>query len=75
MKIRPIHTEVDYRAALAGISVLMESDPAPGTTEGDRLDILATQAQAHESRHFPIDASEPRVWDAELQVPRSLQPA
>lgn len=61
MKILPIHTEVDYRAALADISALMESDPSPGTTEGDRLDILATQVQAYESRHFPIDAPEPRV--------------
>ena len=28
MNIRPIHTEADYRAALAAISVLMEADPA-----------------------------------------------
>jgi HTH-type transcriptional regulator/antitoxin HigA len=61
MIIRPIHTEDDYRAALADISALMESDPAPDTPDGDRLDILATQVQAHESRHFPIDAPEPRV--------------
>lgn len=39
----------------------MESDPAPDTPDGDRLDILATQVQAYEARHFPIDAPEPRV--------------
>lgn len=61
MIIRPIHTEDDYRAALADISALMESDPAPDTPDGDRLDILATQVQAYEARHFPIDAPEPRV--------------
>lgn len=61
MKILPIHTEVDHRAALADISALMESDPAPDTPDGDRLDILATQVQAHESLHFPIDAHEPRL--------------
>lgn len=61
MKILPIHTEVDYRAALADISALMESDPAPNTPEGDRLDILATQVQAYESRQVSIDAPEPRV--------------
>lgn len=61
MIIRPIHTEDDYRAALADMSALMESDPAPDTPDGDRLDILATQVQAYESRHFPIDAPEPRV--------------
>jgi HTH-type transcriptional regulator/antitoxin HigA len=61
VSIRPIKTEDDYRAALADISALMESDSAPDTPEGDRLDYLATQVQAYESRHFPIDAPEPRV--------------
>jgi pimeloyl-ACP methyl ester carboxylesterase len=28
----------------------MESDPAPGTSKGDRLDILATLVQAFEAR-------------------------
>ncbi|HNJ82555.1 MAG TPA: transcriptional regulator [Piscinibacter sp.] len=59
MNIRPIHTEADYEAALGDIAVLMESDPAPGTPKGDRLDILATLVQAYESRHFPIDAPDP----------------
>ena len=59
MNIRPIHTEADYEAALGAIAALMESDPAPGTPKGDRLDILATLVQAYESRHFPIDAPDP----------------
>jgi HTH-type transcriptional regulator / antitoxin HigA len=61
MDIRPIHSEDDFRAALADISALMESDPAPGTPEGDRLDVLATLVQAYESWHFPIDPHEHRV--------------
>lgn len=59
MNIRPIHSETDYRAALGDIAALMESDPAPGTPKGDRLDILATLVQAYEARHFPIDAPDP----------------
>jgi HTH-type transcriptional regulator / antitoxin HigA len=59
VNIRPIHNEADYRAALADISALMESDPAPGTPKGDRLDILATLVQAYEARRFPIDAPDP----------------
>lgn len=59
MNIRPIHSEADYRAALGDIAALMESDPAPGTPKGDRLDILATLVQAYEARHFPIDAPDP----------------
>lgn len=59
MNIRPIHNEADYQAALADISALMASDPAPGTRKGDRLDVLATLVQAYEARHFPIDAPDP----------------
>jgi HTH-type transcriptional regulator/antitoxin HigA len=59
VNIRPIHTEADYQAALGDIAGLMESDPAPGTPKGDRLDILATLVQAYEARHFPIDAPDP----------------
>ena len=59
MDIQPIRTESDHKAALRQISTLMESDPEPGTPEGDRLDILATLVQAYEARHFPIDAPDP----------------
>lgn len=59
MNIRPIHTESDYQAALGDIAALMESDPAPGTSKGDRLGILATLVQAYEARHFLIDAPDP----------------
>lgn len=59
MDIRPIHTEADYAATLKEISALMQSDPAPGTLEGDRLDILTTLVQAYEARHFPVGAPDP----------------
>ena len=59
MDIHPIRTEADHRAALRQISALMETDPEPGTPEGDRLDILATLGQAYEARHFPIGAPDP----------------
>ena len=59
MDIYPIHTEADYRTALKEISGLMNSDPAPGTPDGDRLDILATLVQAYEARHLPISPPDP----------------
>jgi len=59
MDIRPIHTDADYQAALRAVSTLMDSDPEPGTPDGDRLDILATLVQAYEARHFPIAAPDP----------------
>lgn len=59
MDIYPIHTAADHKAALKEIAVLMESDPALGTPDGDRLDILATLVQAYEARHVPITAPDP----------------
>lgn len=59
MDIRPIHTRADYKATLKEISALMEMDPAAGTPEGDRLDILTTLVQAYEARHFPIETPDP----------------
>jgi len=59
MDIRPIHSEADHKAALKAISALMESDPDPGTPEGDRLDILVTLVQAYEAKHMAIAAPDP----------------
>jgi HTH-type transcriptional regulator/antitoxin HigA len=55
MEIRPIRTEADNHAALIEISALMSADPALGTPEGDRLDVLVTLVQAFEARQYPVD--------------------
>jgi antitoxin component HigA of HigAB toxin-antitoxin module len=49
MDIRPLHTEDDYRAALAEVSALVDQDPHPGTPEGDRLEILSILVEHYES--------------------------
>jgi HTH-type transcriptional regulator/antitoxin HigA len=59
MDIRPIHTQADHTAALKQIAALMESDPEPGTPDGDRLDILVTLVQAYEAKHMPISPPDP----------------
>lgn len=55
MQIRPIHGEDDYKTTLREVAALVELDPAPGSPEGDRLDVLTTLVQAYEARHHPID--------------------
>jgi len=52
MEIKPIHSEADYQAALKEIEKLFDSQP--GTTEGDRMDVLVTLVEAYEVKHFPI---------------------
>lgn len=57
MDIKPIRTGKDYKAALAEIERLF--DAAPGTPEGDRLEVLATLVEAYEEKHHPVLPPDP----------------
>ena len=55
--VRPIHTKKDYEAALATVERLWGAKS--GTSDGDRLDVLATLIDAYETEHFPMDLPDP----------------
>lgn len=80
MEIRPIRTEEDYKTALREVSNYFESEPLPGTPDGDRFEILLTLVEAYETRHYPIDLPDPveaikfRMDQAGL-TPKDLVPA
>lgn len=57
MDIKPIKNERDYRVVLKEIDALM--DAKAGSADGDRLDVLATLAEAWEEKHHAIDAPDP----------------
>ena len=57
MKLRPIKTQADTRAALAEIQRLF--DARPGTAAGDRLEILVTLVEAYEERQCPMPPPDP----------------
>ena len=57
MQIRPIKTKADHRAALKQIERLM--DAKPGTSAGDRLEILTTLVDHYESEQEPIEPPDP----------------
>ena len=57
MEIKPIRSESDYQAALKQIEVLFDAEP--GTSNGDRLDVLTTLVEAYEERQYPIEAPDP----------------
>ncbi|HYQ24976.1 transcriptional regulator [Stenotrophomonas sp.] len=59
MNIRPIRTENDYEMALRELEAYFENEPAIGTEEGDRFEILATLVEAYEAKHFPIELPDP----------------
>ncbi|WP_186264865.1 helix-turn-helix domain-containing protein [Burkholderia gladioli] len=59
MTIRPIRGEQDYEAALAEVSALVDADPAPGTPEGDKLEILSFLVERYEDARFRLRAPDP----------------
>lgn len=59
MDIRPIHTQQDYRLALAEVSRLVDLDPEAGTPDGDKLEVLATLVEAYEAAHYPATLPDP----------------
>jgi len=56
-EVRPIRTKRDYEAALKEIERLWGAKA--GTSEGDRLDVLATLVDAYEMEHYPMDPPDP----------------
>ena len=77
VSVKPVRTEADYDAAVARIGELM--DAAPGTPEGEELDLLGDLVILYESRHVekelpsPAAAIEFRMVQAG-QTPRDLVP-
>lgn len=57
MNIRPVKTEGDYDAALERIEALWGA--APGTSEGDELDVLLTLVSVYEQEHHPVPPPSP----------------
>lgn len=57
MNIRPIKNKSDYQWALAEIERLF--DASPGSSDGDRLDVLTTLVEAYEDEHYPIPLPDP----------------
>ena len=59
MDIRPLRTEADYDWALAEIERYFAREPAAGSPEADRFDVLAALIAEYEQRHWPIDPPDP----------------
>lgn len=57
MNIKPIRTEADYRSALTEIESLMNAKP--GSSAGDRLDVLVTLVEAFERQQYSMDFPDP----------------
>jgi HTH-type transcriptional regulator/antitoxin HigA len=56
-ELKPIRTKADHKKACAEVERLWGA--RRGTTEGDRLDVLATLLDAYEAEHYPMDPPDP----------------
>lgn len=54
-----IKTDADHAAATAELTRLMDLDPAPGTPEADRLELLALLIETYEKTRFPMNLPDP----------------
>ena len=57
MSVRPIRNEEECEAALKEIEKLWGAEP--GTTESDRLEVLALLVRVYEDEHHPIPPPDP----------------
>ena len=57
--IRPLRSETDYEAALDAIEGYFDREPAPGTPEADRFDLLALVIEDYEKKRWPIEPPDP----------------
>ncbi|WP_370417097.1 type II toxin-antitoxin system HigA family antitoxin (plasmid) [Pantoea vagans] len=58
-KIKPIHSEADYEAALAAVSPLFDNQPESGGEVGDFLEVMILLIEKYEQEHYPIEAPDP----------------
>ena len=57
MHIHAIHTQADYKAALKEVSTLIDIDPAVGTEQADRLEVLGTLVEVYEAKYYIFDST------------------
>lgn len=79
MELKPIRTEAEYNEALRDVGQYFDNEPASGTPEADRFEILVMLIEAYEEKHYPIAPPDPieaikfRMEQAGL-TPKDLEP-
>ena len=58
MDVRAIHNDADYAWAMQEVRQYFDNEPAPGSADGDRFEILLQLIKGYEDK-FPIPAADP----------------
>ncbi len=59
MDVRPIRNEDDYDWALREVSRYFENQPAKGSPDGDRFEVLLALIGVYEDSHYPMPVVDP----------------
>jgi HTH-type transcriptional regulator/antitoxin HigA len=59
MDAKIIRTEEQYLSYLREVQELIARQPATGSTEGDRLELLSVLIEAYENSKFPVESPDP----------------
>jgi HTH-type transcriptional regulator/antitoxin HigA len=57
--IRAIRTEADYDWALAEVAKYFDNEPAIGSADGERFQVLLDLIETYENKHYPIESPDP----------------
>jgi len=52
MDVKPLHNEQDYDWAIREVTRYFDSEPVPGTADGDRFEVMSTLIREYEDKHF-----------------------
>jgi HTH-type transcriptional regulator / antitoxin HigA len=59
MDVRPLHNEHDYDWAIGEVTRYFETQPALGTPDSDRFEVLTTLIREYEDEHFQMQSADP----------------
>lgn len=59
MDVKPLHNEQDYDWAIREVTRYFDSEPVPGTADGDRFEVMSTLIREYEDKHFATPHGDP----------------
>ena len=69
MDVKPLHNERDYDWAIREVTRYFDSEPVPGSADGDRFEVLSTLIKEYEDKHFATPHGDPvDVLDFAIEI-------
>jgi HTH-type transcriptional regulator/antitoxin HigA len=59
MNVRALHHQADYEWAIQEVARYFENEPALGSKDGDRFEVLTTLIKVYEEQNFPVPDADP----------------